>query len=202
MGRKSTDSVGTQRKSAGSGSSAPRKPRRRRDDPPKDAGTTETPMQSAPSPGPGQEAADIFTEMLRIQAETARQVMTTFLPDAAGHLPNEAAIAEMGKAMLRVGETWPSLTVPATSPDAVAAPGRAEFPTPMLADPVQWMGLMQGWFGSLAAPQSPGRRGLWDEGVSLWENILAQYGLGAGGSEAMRLEPQLPRQDKRFVDPA
>ena len=150
-------------------------------------------------PGDAQEkgAADIFTEMLRIQAEGARQVMQTFLPEAAGQLPDEHAITDLGtdvgKAMLRIGEMWQK---PHYGQD------NGEFPTPMLADPVQWMGLMQGWFGSLSAFDSKTRHSLWDEGISLWENILAQYGFGPSGDGAMRPDPQLPRQDKRFADPA
>ena len=138
-------------------------------------------------------ATDIFTEMLRIQGEAARQVMQTFLPGAADRLPDSKAVGEMGEAVLRLQEMWQALPY---------RTDKRDFPTPMLADPVQWMGLMQGWFGSLAAIDNKARHDMWDEGTRMWESILAQYGLGSKGSEGLQLDPKLPREDKRFADPA
>jgi len=143
-------------------------------------------------PGDG-EATDVFTEMLRMQGEAARQVMQTFLPDAADRLPDGEAIGEMGEAMMRLQEMWQTLPY---------RQDKRDFPTPMLADPVPWMGMMQGWFGSLGALDGKARHAMWDEGIHLWENILSQYGLGADGSGAMQAGPKLPREDKRFADPA
>ena len=46
---------------------------------------------------------------------------------------------------------------------------------------------------------------LWQEGMDLWRDILEQYGIGSDGemtAGAPKAEPALPRQDRRFADPA
>ena len=53
----------------------------------------------APMPEtPDSPAADIFTDMLRVQGEAARQMLGTFLPEAADAVPDEAALAGWGEA--------------------------------------------------------------------------------------------------------
>jgi polyhydroxyalkanoate synthase len=52
----------------------------------------------------------------------------------------------------------------------------------------------------LANPETQKR--LWENGLSLWETVLGQYGIGPGAREGESIEkPSLPRSDRRFDDP-
>ena len=73
--------------------------------------------------------ADIFTEMLRAQSEAARQLI-------AASVPSEAALAEWGEAAQRLQSMWLDSHRQAQVPQA---------PVAFLADPAQWLGLMQAW---------------------------------------------------------
>ena len=151
------------------------------------------------SAGPGEagpvheQGADIFTEMLRIQSEAARQVMLSMAPHAVEHLPGQDAITAMGEAMIDWQKMWTEL------PFRQDGPG---FPPTMMVNPAQWMDMARGWMDSLAAMDAGKQRDMWQEGLSLWEDVLAQYGLGTGERDAAGPEPELPRVDKRFADPA
>jgi polyhydroxyalkanoate synthase len=135
------------------------------------------------------ETADIFTEMLRMQSEAARQLVTA-------SMPNEAALAEWGEAAQRLQSMWFDFHQPEKLPEP---------PVPFLADPAQWMGLMQAWYSQIPLIDPTRQQQLWQEGVSLWQDILAQYGIGPDGeanAAPPKAAPDLPRHDKRFADPA
>ncbi len=135
------------------------------------------------------ETADVFTEMLRAQSEAARQMVTA-------SLPNDAALAEWGEAARRLQAMWLDFHQPAAVPEP---------PVPFLADPAQWMGLMQAWYRQIPVLDPERQQQIWQEGVSLWRDILAQYGVGPDGemtAAGPKDEPDLPRQDRRFADPA
>jgi len=145
-------------------------------------------------PGEGSpQAGDIFTEMLRFQGEAARQVMLSVMPEAAERLPGEKAVSAMGAAMLDWQQMWSQLPLQQE---------KTGFPATMMTDPLQWMELVQGWFGSLPAMDVQAQRDMWAEGLLLWEDVLGQYGLGPGAQDATTHDPALPRQDRRFADPA
>jgi polyhydroxyalkanoate synthase len=131
-------------------------------------------------------AADIFTRMLEMQSEAARQVIAASLPD-------EAAIAEWSETTQRLQRMWMDFHAQEKLPEA---------PAPLFADPAQWMGMMQAWYSRVPLLDPERQQALWQEGMSLWEDILAQYGIGAGGAGAAAEEPELPRTDRRFADPA
>jgi len=133
--------------------------------------------------------ADIFTEMLRAQSQAARQLV-------AASVPNEAALAEWGEAAQRLQTMWLDFHRQAQVPQA---------PVAFLADPAQWLGLMRAWSEQIPLLDSERQRQLWREGLELWQDILRQYGIGPDGEqtgEPARAEPELPRHDPRFADPA
>lgn len=131
--------------------------------------------------------ADIFTEMLRIQGEAARQIMESFSPGAGGKLPDNDAIEEMGRAMMQLQENFLQFHLPPQ-----------ERPTPMLADPPSWLSAMQAYAAGMPALDIEKQRELWEEGLALWQQVLGQYEQSENGESA----PQLPRKDRRFADPA
>jgi polyhydroxyalkanoate synthase len=134
------------------------------------------------------DTADLFTEMLRAQSEAARRMVSA-------SLPNEVALAEWGEAAQRLQAMWLDFHRQAAVPEA---------PVPFLADPAQWMGLMQAWYRQIPVLDPERQQQLWQEGVELWQDILAQYGVGPDGKAtgASAGEAHLPRHDRRFADPA
>ncbi len=135
------------------------------------------------------DAADIFTEMLRIQGETARQMLASLAPAAKDAVPDGSAIDAMGAAMMEFQRTWLQFCLP-----------EDQRPAPLLADPSGWMEAMQEWTASVPLMDPAAQQQLWADGFSLWQNVLAQY--QASGEGAAGTEPQLPRHDRRFADPA
>jgi polyhydroxyalkanoate synthase len=135
------------------------------------------------------ESADVFTEMLRAQSDAARQLV-------AASVPNEAALAEWGEAAQRLQAMWLEFHQSQSVPEA---------PVPFLADPTQWMGLMQAWYKQMPILDPERQKALWEEGLQLWQDVLEQYGIGPDGEkteEPPKSEPDLPRHDPRFADPA
>ncbi|GGD58306.1 class I poly(R)-hydroxyalkanoic acid synthase [Erythrobacter arachoides] len=130
----------------------------------------------------GHDAADLFTQMLRIQGESAQAMMAAFAPPPAeGMRPVDA----MGEAMQAFQANWLNLVNP--SADAAA---------PLAADPASWMETMRQWAATMPMADPAGQAQLWAESAQLWQDVIAQYsGEGQG-------EPQLPRRDRRFADKA
>ena len=145
-----------------------------------------------------QQAADIFTEMLRIQGEAARQVMDSFAPQAVESLPADDTFVALGEALLEWQESWFAIFVP---------PEKAAQPAAPLADPKAWMETMRHMTEHLPMFDLDAQRELWGEGVELWTAILQQYAeaqdeaRGETGGETGKKIPQLPRSDRRFADP-
>jgi polyhydroxyalkanoate synthase len=139
------------------------------------------------------DAADIFTEMLRAQGEAARQMLGTFAPDAAEAVPSDAALADWGESALKLQSMWLDFH----KQQAIPA-----MPVPILVDPTQWMGLMQGWFQQVPLLDPRRQSELLEEGLALWEDVLAQYGIGPKATGQSQPERHFPRHDKRFADAA
>jgi len=147
----------------------------------------------ARKPQPPADAHDIFTEMLRAQGEAARQMMGAFLPEAADAVPSDAELTDWGQSALKLQQMWFDFHRQQAIP---------EMPVPIMADPLQWIGLMQGWFQQVPLLDPRRQAEIFEEGMALWEGVLAQYGVGPKAAEAAPGEVQLPRQDRRFADPA
>ena len=150
-------------------------------------------QSTAPQESDTREAGDIFTQMLRIQGDAARQMMQVMVPGADQNEPFQNTFGQMGDAMMRMSSMWQDLPVPQVKGGA---------PMALFTDPAKWMGMMQGWMNAFTAFDPKAQHDLWEESFELWQQILSQYGLGQGGPEAMKLQPELPRADQRFADPA
>ncbi len=147
----------------------------------------------APKGDSGTNAADIFTELLRAQGEAARQMMETFYPEAAGAVPDDRAITEFGEAALELQKMWLAFHEQQAVPEA---------PVPLFADPAQWFGMMQGWYQQMPLLDPARQARLFEEGLALWQDVLAQYGVGPEADKDTDPAIELPRKDKRFADPA
>ena len=84
-------------------------------------------------------AADLFTQMLRIQGEAARQVMESVMP-AADAEPGAAAVHEWRDSALKLQQMWLDFQQQQSLP---------QMPAPLFADPAQWLGVMQGWYQAM-----------------------------------------------------
>ncbi|MEO6041926.1 MAG: class I poly(R)-hydroxyalkanoic acid synthase [Croceibacterium sp.] len=140
-----------------------------------------------PDPTP---AAGLFTEMLRIQGETARQLMDAVLPGSDD--TSTEARHEWGDAAHKLQRMWLEFHEQQAT---------AQVPVPLFADPTQWFGMMQGWYQSNPLLDPARQAQIWQDGVSLWQDILRQYGAD-GAESAEGAELHLPRTDRRFADPA
>src|SRR5688572_27956583 len=157
-------------------------------------------LMMAPMPEPADtptEVADIFTEMLRAQGEAARQMLETFAPEAVAAVPGETELAEWGESAHKLQAMWLDFH----KQQSLSAFGPA-MPVPILADPTQWMGLMQGWFQQMPLLDPRRQSEILEEGMALWETVRAQYGIGPKAAEDATPEVELPRKDKRFADAA
>src|SRR5690606_17974025 len=72
---------------------------------------------------------------------------------------------------------------------------------PLFADPVQWLELLQAWQRQMPWLDPKRQADLAAEGAALWDDILAQYGLGSK-PDPDGPDVRLPRSDRRFADPA
>jgi polyhydroxyalkanoate synthase len=135
------------------------------------------------------DTAGIFSEMLRMQSDAARELITA-------SMPSEGGLAEWADAAQRLQSLWLEFHQQQTLPEP---------PVPFLANPAQWMGLMQAWYSQIPLLDPDRQQRLWQEGVELWRDILEQYGIGPDGeatAESPKADPDLPRKDRRFADPA
>ncbi len=144
---------------------------------------------------PAGQAADIFTEMLQMQGEAARQIMQSFAPEAVQSLPGDEVYAEMGKAMLELQEMWLGPVFPGNEKPPAA---------PLLSDPKAWMDAVQSWSKSMPILDFEKQQQMWSEGMGLWQQILEQYNPAASDPQARseKAADRMPRKDRRFADPA
>ncbi len=146
----------------------------------------------------GENPADIFTELLRIQGEAARQVMESFAPTAVDSLPGKQEIDALGASFLQFQENI--FRMAAGGPDASENDHNQSVVTPFMADPQQWLELMQGWYEKLPMLDPERQKDFLLEGQNLWQDILEQYQRSEEGPEPA--DAELPRRDRRFADPA
>ena len=139
---------------------------------------------------PGDDPADIFTEMLRIQGEAARQMMQTFAPAAADSVPDRTAVDAMGQAMMEFQKTWLQFCVP-----------EEERGAPLLTDPASWMEAMRKLSAANPLLDAEGQQRLWSDGMQLWQDVLSQYSQEEPEGETGK-SAELPFRDRRFADPA
>jgi len=139
------------------------------------------------------EMADHFTDLLRIQADAARQVLQAYMPAAAGAVPDDGAIGEWGESARKLQQMWLDFHRQQALPTA---------PMPLMADPAQWLELMQAWTQQMPLLDPERQQRLMREGFALWSDIASQFQASGAGAPGEGGEITLPRKDRRFADPA
>ncbi|OCC25402.1 class I poly(R)-hydroxyalkanoic acid synthase [Croceicoccus estronivorus] len=135
----------------------------------------------------------LVSQMLAIQGDAAQRWFNQMLPETARKLPDPGDMAEWLDVARRLQNMWLEFQ------EQRAAAG---LPPNPFADPGKWMQIASKFYrqSPLADPQQQEK--LWADGLTLWENVLGQYGLGSETEgEGNRAEPKLPREDRRFSDP-
>ena len=137
---------------------------------------------------------DFMSGLVRLTNEFTPWMIGEMLPAAATPLAGFGDAAHWAKVAAELQAMWLEF-------QGEQALQSAASPAMPMADPAQWLSLMESWQQSLAFPQA--QKQLWDGTFALWQGVLGQYGLGAlaGSSEDAATPPAvMPRHDKRFAD--
>lgn len=144
--------------------------------------------ESSTPPG---DPAQIFTEMLKVQGETARHILKSWLPEAEIPVPDDTAIEEWGKGATELQQMWLGFQEQQALPDHIP---------PLMSDPAQWLEYVQAFYRQVPLADPEKQHDLWRQGVTLWEDVLGQYGLGPKSDSNDGHDPHLPLHDRRFAD--
>ncbi|QDM41517.1 class I poly(R)-hydroxyalkanoic acid synthase [Altererythrobacter sp. TH136] len=130
---------------------------------------------------------DPFTALWNSQGDAMRQVWGGLMPGGTPQVMTDwAEIGAWSDTARKLQAMW--LEFVSAKASAAGDPAHA-------FDPMQFMVMSQGWQAAaqqgLAATQS-----MAEEGMKLWQTVAA------GAMSAGAAEPELPRADKRFADPA
>jgi polyhydroxyalkanoate synthase len=136
-------------------------------------------------------APEIFAEMLRAQSDATAQVFGQMFgqlpqasPSGGAQAQNWADVAKRMQAM------WLDFQTGQAS--------KAAAPAAHYSDPAKLIALVESWYRQMPLAHADTQKRLWEDGFSLWENVLGRFGIGpkAGDPDAA-----LPRSDRRFADP-
>lgn len=138
------------------------------------------------------ERQDPFATLFDMQAEAMREMFGRF----AGTVndPAEADLGQWTEAAEQLRTMWLDFVQ-----ERMAGGGDPANPL----DPAHWMQMAQGWARSAPFDPAAAQRMMAD-GMELWQNLAGAM-LNTGGESAGeddREKPALPRQDRRFSDPA
>ena len=137
---------------------------------------------------------DFMSGLVRLTNEFTPWMIGEMLPAAATPLAGFGDAAHWAEVAAELQAMWLEF-------QGEQALQSAASPAMPMADPAQWLSLMESWQQSLAFPQA--QKQLWDGTFALWQGVLSQYGLGAlAGSSEDAATPlaAMPRHDKRFAD--
>ncbi len=144
--------------------------------------------------GGNEEGGDGFAELLRAQNDALSQAWGQLLPGEDAGLPGAGDGAQWAEVAGRMQAMWLEFQ----QQQAVKAASRGSHYT----KPATWLTLLDGWRQSLPLSDPERQLRLWESGLSLWQTVLGQYGIGPNAAADGGGEPELPRRDRRFADPA
>ena len=138
------------------------------------------------------ETPDPFTNLYETPAKLMRAFLApmTQLSGEAGMTPEDARHwAEVGAKLQGMWLDYQAEQM--TDPQALAP----------WFDPSRWARMAQDWYRQMPLADIEQQQKLVQDGMALWQQVLAQYGLGPEGPTVPAEEPELPRTDRRFADP-
>ena len=161
----------------------------------------------------GTAALEPFGALLDMQSKAMRDLFAGLLPDSgevkgenaealANLLPKNVSNAELGE-WAKAGAELQQMWLEFVASQAQEAAQRATDPKAMF-DPGQWLMVAQSMAKQLpqTAIQAPVK--LAQESMQLWQGVLGNFAsrITSGGDRAAGSGAELPRQDRRFADPA
>jgi len=160
------------------------------------------------SPGePGSNAVEAFLDM---QGAAMREMFAGAFAGAGG---NDASLAAMFPQGIEAGELadWTRASTQLqrmwldfATHQASEAAAKASAGTNLM-DPAQWMVISQSMLAHMPKGLFEAQGKLAEETLQLWQGMAARFMAGAPGGAAANdgeRAPELPRQDRRFADPA
>ena len=145
---------------------------------------------------------DLMTDLLRLTNELAPRLIGEMLPAAVAPLADPKDAAHWGQVAAQLQAMWLEFQSEQALKSAAGPPAT-------LADPQQWLGVMESWYRQIPMARPEAHQQLWGDAFAMWQGVLSQYGFGgiAGGSQndnpanAGAAQPiPLLRHDKRFAD--
>lgn len=143
-----------------------------------------------------EEDASPISRLLEMQDEAARRFLSIMVPGAEPHVPAPEDWPEWMAAAQRMQQLWLELQ---------AELGKGEGSAMPFSDPARWGEIMTRCWQSLPINDPDTQRRLMNDGLTLWQGVLGQFGLSPSGTPLSDAQvttvPDLPRQDRRFSDP-
>ncbi|KZY92087.1 class I poly(R)-hydroxyalkanoic acid synthase [Erythrobacter sp. HI0077] len=135
---------------------------------------------------------DPFTNLFEAPAKFARALFAPMAEAAGGNPLSAEDMRHWAEVGTKLQTMWLEYQVEQLADPQALVPWM---------DPARWMGLAQDWYRQMPLADPAQQQALWQEGMEVWQQVLAQYGLGAGGQEEAREAADMPRRDRRFADP-
>ncbi|HSG33645.1 MAG TPA: class I poly(R)-hydroxyalkanoic acid synthase [Sphingomonadaceae bacterium] len=137
-------------------------------------------------------SAELFSEMLKTQGETARHIMAKVMPGVELPVLDDDAAQAWSKSAADLQKLWLGLH---------DQQGLSDHLPPLMADPAQWFEYFQAFYRHMPLANPEKQQELWQQGVDLWQDVLGQYGIGPKAKGDPSPEVELPLKDRRFADP-
>ena len=137
------------------------------------------------------DASDLLNDALQSQARTFSTLFGNLAPPEA--TPEAQEAVHWAGIAARLHSIWTDYQVEQI--------GKVKEKPPHYADPVKWIATAEAVFRQLPLAHPQVQQKVWDEGITLANAVLGQYGLGPRGQAGPTEELQLPRRDPRFADP-
>lgn len=132
-----------------------------------------------------------LSELFSLQSAAIQQFVVPFVPGLAAPEPQPSDMEDWMDAATRLQHLWLEFQ------QALVAQGAGHVP---IAESGPWTDLMGRFFQRMPFLSPDAQQKLWDDGVKLWDNVLAHY-RAATGDAPTPPGSALPRQDRRFADP-
>lgn len=137
----------------------------------------------------------VLEDIFRQQAEVIQSLYANSLPGIPAPVTDPADAQHWAMSAAKLQKMWLDYSADLA--------GKTEPAAMKLFDPAKWGAYLSQWTRLLPLEQAETQTKLWEESLSLWTDVLGQYGIGpsAVDKEQAAEEPELPRKDRRFSDP-
>jgi polyhydroxyalkanoate synthase subunit PhaC len=137
------------------------------------------------------DTAELLTDLMRTHTQAANSLLGQILPEGG------AAAAQVQTQWADVAGRMQALWVDYQM-DQI---GKASATPAHYTDPTKWIATGEALVRQLPLANPATQQKLWEDSLSLFNNVLGAYGIGPKATETPEAEPELPRSDRRFSDP-